>query len=535
MRPATKRLNTVGARSFWRLSETRGLLAWPSGGKRMSFDMLKQIVWSAFALVAIGGLPAQVEARDGALELGLAKPEEQGSVGHKADMVRLGLTDAAGVFYNPLSENNGPYQFDWVRDQYIAAGYPVMMTLIIREGEPQFKSSSEFVGEKIVGNLQRIADGDYDDELREMAERSAKVGVPYGMLLFHEGNGDWLEHGAYALGNSPELQKQARARIIRIFKEAGAPAKFGWGLNRRSAGNLGLSDLTDLMPDSDVDFIGVSSYNRCGTNPIYTPPPRSFVEEFDPFYQAISQLTDAPIWITETATSEFCDVDQTAWYQQAIVDAESYDQVEGILFFFGFVPEGAASNTVDIEWMPQDQNAFRRVIDDYKKQSDQTDVDPAPLGEPVPTTGTAFSGLEYPYFAQAVGEWIPEGERNTGLNSATGNEFGDEEGRVRIIARQGIVARLNEETTCGPYLNLSLVGSPNQERYWDNNARVGMDFVRCDISNKFGFADYGGFFFSVGADYTKYFDESKTPDRLDGGEMRIVVRGGVQIGGNWVK
>lgn len=415
------------------------------------------------------------------------------------------------------------------------------------------------------GALPDILAGRFDESLRRLFELMRERGQPVALRIGPEANSYWKTVGVYRGQNRPWMYPEAFAKIGELFLEVAGPEMLrfvDWNPNQTSFSmdsdgritNLGTSDYEELYPRKFCERLKEIEKFCTGSNPAYerggtSPDHRevfTFAEKVGASLRRLGELGLDPA-VAELGAAGIL-TDKVAWFADAI----RYPGLVEVHFLCEPKRVGEVSNTIPVSWCFEDIDRnldyegaarFRKMIGEWL--AEWGEVRPQDRTELLPVEGhldrhrlaaadTALtSGLEFPYFAQGVLEWIPEGERNTGINSETGNEFGDEEGRIRIIARQGMVTRLDDRTTCGPFLNLSVVGSPNQERYWDNNARVGVDIVRCDVSNQFGFADYGGFFASVGVDHTRYFNEDKTPDRLDGGETRVIVRAGVQFGGKW--
>lgn len=175
-------------------------------------------------------------------------------------------------------------------------------------------------------SLSAIAKGSYDSYLRGVARKTKEQWSGELMVRFaHEMNGSW-----YPWSGSPATYVAAWRRIVNIFREEGATnVKWVWAPNVDRAGTMPFAEY--FPGESWVDYIGLDGYNWGNT-----PGNRwsSLKEVFSASYAKITSLSQKPLYITETASSE-TGGSKAEWirtgYTQTI--PQEFPRVAGVIWF----------------------------------------------------------------------------------------------------------------------------------------------------------------------------------------------------------
>ena len=106
------------------------------------------------------------------------------------------------------------------------------------------------------GSLAACADGEYDDEQREVARRLAANGAGDAEIrLGWEASGDWFPWTA--AGKSPEQWKSCFTKVARAMKSAAPGLRIGWYMAKK-----GRIDVRTIYPDgAPITYIGISHYD----------------------------------------------------------------------------------------------------------------------------------------------------------------------------------------------------------------------------------------------------------------------------------
>lgn len=162
--------------------------------------------------------------------------------------------------------------------------------------------------------LRSIADGTFDDYIRQSAQDAAAYGKPFFLRFAEEMNGGWFPWGAGVNGNTPEDYIAAWQHIVSVFRAEGADnAVWVWSPNSEYDG---LYPFSDLYPgDEWVDWVGLDGYNW-GSQELSGW--RTFSDVFYPSYQTVTALTDKPLMIAEMASTELGG-DKAEWIRQGLL------------------------------------------------------------------------------------------------------------------------------------------------------------------------------------------------------------------------
>ncbi len=121
------------------------------------------------------------------------------------------------------------------------------------------KSSNVSFGQGLFpqgGSLAACANGEYDDEQREVARRLAANGVGNAEIrLGWEASGDWYPWTA--AGKSPEQWKSCFTRVAKAMKSAAPGLRIGWFMAKK-----GRVDVRTIYPaDAPITNVGLSFYD----------------------------------------------------------------------------------------------------------------------------------------------------------------------------------------------------------------------------------------------------------------------------------
>lgn len=175
-------------------------------------------------------------------------------------------------------------------------------------------------------SLSAIASGTYDSYLRSVARKTKEQWSGELMVRFaHEMNGSW-----YEWSGSPNTYVAAWRHIVNIFHEEGATnVKWVWAPN---VDRNGAMPFAEYFPgESWVDYLGLDGYNW-GNTPGNSW--NSLKEVFVASYNKITALSQKPLFITETASSE-TGGSKAEWIRTGFTQTipQEFPRVTGVIWF----------------------------------------------------------------------------------------------------------------------------------------------------------------------------------------------------------
>lgn len=205
--------------------------------------------------------------------------------------------------------------------------------------------------------LRRIIAGDYDPYIRRWAQASKSSPTPYLLRPMHEMNGNWYPWCGTVNQNQPEEYVEAWRHLHDIFREVGATqVGWVWCPYASSYPDSPKNAISCYYPgDAYVDWIGLDGYNW-GTSQPWSRW-QSFDEIFSPAYDIVTNLTDKPLLIAESASSE-SGGSKSEWIRSAFGELkDSFPRIEGFVWF-------NAKKECDwrIDSSAQAQQAFRKAV-----------------------------------------------------------------------------------------------------------------------------------------------------------------------------
>ena len=170
-------------------------------------------------------------------------------------------------------------------------------------------SFEEYVADTLF-SMQKIIDGDFDNELTQWAIDAANTGIPLLAEFGTEVNGSWFRwnglysgagqtdgYGDPSVADGPERFRDAYRHIIDICRENGA-TNITWffHLDADTEPVEAWNDFENYYPGDDyIDWIGVSVYGPQASD----EDCQEFSETLDKVYQRMTKLTDKPMAILE--------------------------------------------------------------------------------------------------------------------------------------------------------------------------------------------------------------------------------------------
>jgi beta-mannanase len=153
----------------------------------------------------------------------------------------------------------------------------------------------------------------------------------------HEMNGNWYQWGAGVDGNTPAQYVAAWRHVHDVFMAQGATnVKWVWCPNVLTGAVIAFEPF--YPGDAYVDWLGLDGYNN-----VLWGDWQTFSQLFAASYQAITALSQHPLMIAETASSE-AGGDKAAWITDALVTQipNHFPRIDAVVWFnFNYPPDSA--------------------------------------------------------------------------------------------------------------------------------------------------------------------------------------------------
>lgn len=182
--------------------------------------------------------------------------------------------------------------------------------------------------------LRAIAAGKYDRYLRRAAGSAANWGKPFMVRFAQEMNGNWFPWGRGVDGNTARDYRKAWKHIVDLFRAQGATnVIWVWSPNEDSGGNF---QFVPLYPgDRWVDWVALDGFNFGGSQGW-----PSFTTIFGSTYDRLVALTDKPVMIAETGSTEDWG-SKPEWVASALErEAPRFPHLRAIVWFDGETSRG---------------------------------------------------------------------------------------------------------------------------------------------------------------------------------------------------
>lgn len=177
--------------------------------------------------------------------------------------------------------------------------------------------------------LSAIAGGQYDAYIRSSANAAAAWGHPMYIRFAHEMNLPSSPFGPGHAGDSAAQYVAAWRHVVSIFRQQGATnVQWVWSPNVYCGGSC---PFTAFYPgDSWVDWVALDGYNYAGVDDVAW---MSFQQIFGPSYAILSHLSQRPMMVGETASTEQGG-NKAGWISQTFAQIPSqYPQIHAVIWF----------------------------------------------------------------------------------------------------------------------------------------------------------------------------------------------------------
>lgn len=286
-------------------------------------------------VVGLGGVcvVALIVAVALAAESGDGEPASRGPL----RPVALGVSSSDPVSEEPALDEfsatvgRKPALVMWYQSWAEPLFYPEQLELLESRGAiPMVTWLPQAPGRKI--SLQSIERGAHDDYLRTAARDATEWGKPLLVRFAHEMNGYWYPWGNGVRANGPGDYIAAWRHVVRVFRRAGA-TNVRWVWSPNVFGDMGrVARFEPFYPgDEWVDWTALDGYNWGDLRPSGR---RSFTELFGESYDAMETMSEKPMMIAETASTEFGS-SKAAWITDGLERAlpSRFPRVRALVWF----------------------------------------------------------------------------------------------------------------------------------------------------------------------------------------------------------
>jgi hypothetical protein len=294
-----------------------------SNGPRLGRGLVLLLVINALVLavnlVLIYALPTSVSKRAPEASPPIALGSTAGAA--KIDEVtnKVGVTPSIVMWYQHWS--GSPSFPSQAADAAVSRGAMPIVTWEPRDprgggAQPQYA-------------LRTIVAGEHDAYIRRWAQEAAAWGKPIYLRFAHEMNGDWYPWSSGVNGNTSAEYVSAWRHVHDVFRQEGATnVRWVWSPNED-----GSTPFADVYPgDAYVDWVGIDGYNW-GTTQEWSEW-SSLSEIFGPAYRQLTTMTDKPMIIAETASTEVGG-DKAAWIRQGLLKdlPSQFPRIRAVVWF----------------------------------------------------------------------------------------------------------------------------------------------------------------------------------------------------------
>ncbi len=228
-----------------------------------------------------------------------------------------------------------------------------------------------------VFTLQKIIDGQFDEELKIWANEAKSTNIPLLLDFGVEMNGDWFswsgffngseeteEYGDMVLADGPERYQDAYRHIVKLFKEQEVlNVTWFWHVNNGSFPAESWNKIANYYPGDDyVDWLGVSVYGALDNSEEWF----SFEEQMDNVYQELVEISNKPIALLEFGVDgNSLKGSQADWISDAltVIKTGKYPRLKAVSYWHEswINADGSVSN-LRLDSSPQTLNTYKNLI-----------------------------------------------------------------------------------------------------------------------------------------------------------------------------
>jgi hypothetical protein len=242
------------------------------------------------------------------------------------------------------------------------------------------RSDFEGGGPDSVYTMQRIIDGDFDDDLEQWAKEAKKTNIPLIIEFGTEVNGDWFpwngkwnggktsnNYGDTSLPDGPERFRDAYRHIIDIFNEQGLEnVTWVFHVDAQGSPEESWNSMAAYYPGDDyIDWIGISVYGPGEPGEDW----ETFNEILDDVYSEFSTIsTKKPLAILEFGVvDDPATGDKATWIQDALgsIKKDRYPRIKAVSYWHeSWENEDGSTSDMKIDSSPKALKAYKEGIAD---------------------------------------------------------------------------------------------------------------------------------------------------------------------------
>ena len=266
-----------------------------------------------------------------------------------------------------------------------------------------WSSKKRFNGQDSLYQLQKVIDGNFDQELRAYAKSVRDFGKPVMLSFAPEANGNWYPwSGIYAgadtttgygdpvLADGPERYRDAHRHFINIFRQEKVE-NVTWVFHISSTSNPKESwnDIASYYPGNEyIDWLAVSVYSAQVPGDLWD----DFTEGLDAPYNALTALSDSkPIAVLEYGTIEDSDAPhrKADWMTAALTSIKEgwYPRVKALTYWHESSWLAFGNNNLRVDSSQSALHTYRsEIVDSFFVGN------PVFNGDPNPTSPSCVCG-----------------------------------------------------------------------------------------------------------------------------------------------
>ena len=215
-----------------------------------------------------------------------------------------------------------------------------------------------------VYSLQKIINGNFDDELLKWADDAKKFGKPMMLEFGLEMNGNWFSWSGLYNGKDPEVFKNAYRHIIDIFRNRQADnITWAYHVNSGSDPDEPWNSVSSYYPgDEYIDWIGMSIYGA-------QTPKDDWInvnDIFDDAYKRLSEISpNKPLAIFEFGTTE--NRRKPEWIKTffELLKSEKYSRIKAVSYWHSrWENEDGSITNMRLDSSPEALEEYTKAISD---------------------------------------------------------------------------------------------------------------------------------------------------------------------------
>lgn len=225
--------------------------------------------------------------------------------------------------------------------------------------------------------LQKIIDGDFDQQLILWANEARDYHQPLLIDFAPEMNGDWFSwsgifnggntldgYGDMILADGPEKYRYAYRHIVKIFKKQNVTnVTWFWHINNESFPNESWNEIKNYYPGDDyVDWLGVSLYGALNDGEEWL----FFEKRMDDVYQKLIKISNKPIALLEFGVDANNHLgSQADWIKEAleVIKTNKYSRLKAISYWHeSWINDNGSVSNLRLDASTKTLNTYKNLI-----------------------------------------------------------------------------------------------------------------------------------------------------------------------------